>query len=292
MSKRSGPLAPGIAFITGGARGLGNAIAVSFAKEGARGVVLVDVGDAETLEQGKKNVEEYGTEVTATLPTTNTPHTTHTTQCLAIHADVTQEASISRAVASAVARFGRIDYAANFAGIFGSSDSIADMNLSEWQKTQDVNSTGILLATKYEMRQMLLQPSISGIESGRVAQRGSIVNCASVNSLQTIPNSAAYTASKHAVAGITKTAALEGRAHGIRVNAVSPGFLGTGLVQPIRDTEAGSKLWEACEKRQGRKAVFGEVGDAVVLLSLPRMSLVNGHNLSIDGGFTINEGYD
>jgi NAD(P)-dependent dehydrogenase (short-subunit alcohol dehydrogenase family) len=199
---------------------------------------------------------------------------------------------MQRAVASAVARFGRIDYAANLAGIFGSSDSIADMNLSEWQKTQDVNSTGILLATKYEMRQMLLQPSISGIESGRVAQRGSIVNCASVNSLQTIPNSAAYTASKHAVAGITKTAALEGRAHGIRVNAVSPGFLGTSLVQPIRDTEAGSKLWEACEKRQGRKAVFEEVGDAVVVLSLPRMSLVNGHNLFIDGGFTVNEGYE
>lgn len=66
MSKRSGPLAPGVAFITGGARGLGNAIAVSFAKEGARGVVLVDVQDEKTFEEGKQNVEEYGTEVTLT----------------------------------------------------------------------------------------------------------------------------------------------------------------------------------------------------------------------------------
>jgi len=63
MSKRSGPLAPGVAFITGGARGLGNAVAVSFAKEGARGVVLVDVQDEATFAQGKKNVEAYGTEV-------------------------------------------------------------------------------------------------------------------------------------------------------------------------------------------------------------------------------------
>jgi NAD(P)-dependent dehydrogenase (short-subunit alcohol dehydrogenase family) len=189
-----------------------------------------------------------------------------------------------------VQRFGRIDYAANFAGIMGPSSSIAEMKLEEWQKTQDVNATGILLATKYEMRQMMKQNSIDGIEPGRIPQSGSIINCASVNSLQAMPNSAAYTASKHACAGITKAAALEGRAHNIRVNAVSPGFLLTNLVKPIESTEAGKMLWEGFEKRQGRKALFEEVGDAVVLMSLPRMSLVNGHNLFIDGGFTINEG--
>ncbi|KAF2825452.1 NAD(P)-binding protein [Ophiobolus disseminans] len=272
MSKRSGPLAPGIAFVTGGARGLGNAIAVSFAKEGARGVVLVDVADEATFQEGKKAVEELGTE------------------CLTIHADVTREPDMQRAVSEAVERFSRIDYAANFAGIFGSSDTIADMNLDAWQKTQDVNSTGILIATKYEMRQMMTQSSIDGIEHGRVPQCGSIINCASVNSLQTMSSSAAYTASKHACAGITKVAALEGRAHNIRVNAVSPGFLLTALVKPIEGTDTGRVLWEGFEKRQGRKAVFEEVGDVVVLMSLPRMSLVNGHNLFIDNGFTINEG--
>jgi NAD(P)-dependent dehydrogenase (short-subunit alcohol dehydrogenase family) len=69
MSKRSGPLAPGVAFITGGARGLGNAIAVSFAKEGARGVVLVDIQDEKAFEEGKRKVEEIGTEVTLPLRT-------------------------------------------------------------------------------------------------------------------------------------------------------------------------------------------------------------------------------
>jgi NAD(P)-dependent dehydrogenase (short-subunit alcohol dehydrogenase family) len=193
---------------------------------------------------------------------------------------------MQRAVSLAVEKFGRIDYAANFAGISGPLDSVANMTLDGWQSAQNVNSTGIFLATKYEMRQMMTQKGIEGVEAGRVSQSGSIVNCASVNSLQSMPTTAAYTASKHACAGLTKTAALEGREHGIRVNSVSPGFLNTSLVAPIGDTE----LWRSCEKRQGRRAELEEVGDAVVLLSLPRMSLVNGVNLFVDGGFTVNEG--
>lgn len=104
----------------------------------------------------------------------------------------------------------------------------------------------------------------------------------------------AYTASKHAVHGITKASALEARKHNIRVNAVSPGFLLTDMVKgPIIDKGGilGQELWKKFEDRQGRSAVFEEVGDVVVLLSTPRMSLVNGQNLFIDGGFTINEGF-
>lgn len=142
----------------------------------------------------------------------------------------------------------------------------------------------------------MFQESIDGIEPGRVEQRGSIVNCASVNSLQSMAGSAAYTASKHACHGITKAAALEGRKHGIRVNAVSPGFLLTKMTEAITKTadggarDEGEQLWSSFEARQGRKASFDEVGDVVVLMSLPRMSLVNGANLFVDGGFTINEG--
>jgi NAD(P)-dependent dehydrogenase (short-subunit alcohol dehydrogenase family) len=131
-------------------------------------------------------------------------------------------------------------------------------------------------------------------ESGRVSQLGSIVNCASVNSFQSFPGTVAYTASKHACHGITKAAALEARNHNIRVNAVSPGFLLTDMVKkPV--VEGGGavsrKLWSQFEDRQGRTAAFEEVGDVVVLLSTPRMSLVNGVNLPIDNGFTINEGF-
>lgn len=194
-------------------------------------------------------------------------------------------------------KFGRIDYAANFAGVIGPGEPISEIKLSDWQKCQDVNSTGVLLATKYEMRQMIAQDSISGIEPGRIQQRGSIINCASVNSSHSMAGTSAYTASKHAVNGITKAAALEGRAHGIRVNAVSPGFLLTKMIEPVVSSgvkdggmDLGKAMWSSFEARQGRKASFEEVGDVVVLMSLPRMSLVNGQNLFIDGGFTINEG--
>ncbi|KAJ4298877.1 hypothetical protein N0V90_004120 [Kalmusia sp. IMI 367209] len=274
MLKRTGPLAPGVAFITGGARGLGNAIAVSFAKEGARGVILVDIQDEATFAQGKKNVEDIGCE------------------CLIVHANVTIEADMERAVAEAVRRFGQIDYAANFAGVLGFGTQVSDINLEQYKKTIDVNTTGILLATKYEMRQMMKQSSHSGIESGRVEQRGSIVNCASVNSALGFPGHAAYTASKHAVDGVTKCAALEGRSHGIRVNAVSPGFLLTQMIRPAVEEQHLENLWQDLEARQGRSARFEEVGDVVAMMSVPRMSLVTGQNLFIDGGFTINMGND
>ncbi|RVX67542.1 hypothetical protein B0A52_08895 [Exophiala mesophila] len=268
MVFRSGPNAPGVAFITGGARGLGNAIAVSFSKEGARGVVLVDIQDEKTFAEGKANVEKYGA------------------KCLAIRADVTKEADVERAVAEAVNEFGRIDYAANFAGIIGPLGNTWDISLHDWQRVIDVNAIGLWLCNKHLLRQMMKQESIE-VEEHRPPQRGSIVNCASVNSIQAGAGTTGYSASKHAVMGITKAAALEARSHGIRVNAVSPGFLLTKLLDDFMKPEGGTTspddVWEKYEARQGRKATYDEIGDVVVLLSLPRMSLVVGHNLVIDG---------
>jgi len=154
------------------------------------------------------------------------------------------------------------------------------------------------------------------------------VNCASVNSIQAGAGTTGYSASKHAVMGITKAvshqaesdisfrllpfpslssllphilcfqgnqvsliltffqASLEARSHGIRINAVSPGFLLTKLLDPFMEKgngKLGGQVWEKYEERQGRKATFDEIGDVVVLLSTPRMSLVVGHNLVIDG---------
>jgi len=271
--KRSGALTPGVAFITGGARGLGNAVAVSFAKDGARAVVLVDIQDEATFAAGKKEVEACGSE------------------CLTIRADVTKEAEVEKAVSEAVDKFGRIDYAANFAGITGQAGIISELDVDQWQQIMAVNSTGVVLSTKYELRQMKKQSSVD-VESGRVPQSGSIVNCASVNSIQAHVGSSAYTASKHAVVGITKVASLEARPYNIRVNAISPGFLYTKMIDAGLKVhgEQGTTMWEKLEARQGRKATFDEIGDAVVLLSTPRMSLVNGHNLVIDNGFTNNEG--
>ncbi|OAP65065.1 hypothetical protein AYL99_01037 [Fonsecaea erecta] len=273
MVFRSGPVAPGIAFVTGGARGLGNAICVSFAKEGAKGVCIVDIQDEATFEEGKKAVEKYGAKV------------------LCIRADVTKEEDVERAVNEAVKEFGRIDYAANFAGIIGPLGETWETDTDQWKRVIEVNTVGVWLCNKYELKQMIKQESIE-VEEGRPRQRGSIVNCASVNSIQAGAGTSGYTASKHAVMGITKSVALEARRHDIRVNAVSPGFLLTKLLDPFMkqgNGELASKAWEEYEARQGRKATFDEIGDVVVLLSTPRMSLVVGHNLVIDGGFTINE---
>jgi len=268
---RHGPIAPGIAFVTGGARGLGNAIAQSFAKDGADGVVIVDIQDDDTLREGRRTVERHGT------------------KCLTIRADVTKEDEVESAVDDAVREFGRIDYAANFAGIVGPLNETVKTDLNEWRKVLEVNTIGVWLSMKHQLRQMLKQGSIA-VEDGRTEQRGSIVNAASVNSIQAGAGTSGYSASKHAVVGMTKAVALEARAGCIRVNCVSPGFLRTKLLdKPMSEGVIPDEIWKGYEARQGRQATFDEIGDVVVLLSTPRMSLVNGHNLVIDGGFTINE---
>lgn len=110
------------------------------------------------------------------------------------------------------------------------------------------------------------------------------MNAASVNSIQAGAGVTGYTASKHGVVGLTKSAALEGRKHDIRVNCVSPGFLNTELLGPyFRSGQIPPEAWKTYEARQGRMASPDEIGDVVVLLSTPRMSLVNGHNMVVDG---------
>ncbi|CZR51688.1 uncharacterized protein PAC_01565 [Phialocephala subalpina] len=281
-----------MAFVTGGARGFGNAIAVAFSREGARGVAVIDI-NPQALTEGKKIVESFGT------------------KCLAIEVDVTKEEDVERAVAEAVKDFGRIDYAASVhpssskydqnRKLMGmTSQGISQHPLlsnphirhftEDFRKGMVVNSTGVFLSTKHELRQMMKQDFIE-VEEGRVPQRGAIFNSASVNSQMAIVGSMPYTASKYAVLGTTKAAALEARDYSIRVNAIFPGFLLTDLLKPIVGAVNGlpQEVWAGCEARQGRAAKFEEVWHVAVLITSPRMSLVNGVNLFVDGGFTINE---
>lgn len=278
---RAAPVCPGVAFITGGARGLGLAIAQSFAKEGARGIVLFDVQQDDVMSNAKAAVEQY---------------LIKDGKCLTIRGDVTKESDLEEAVAKTVSEFGRLDYAANFAGVIGPLGATWDVNSDEFKKVIDINCTGVWLSMKVQLKQMLKQDSLGGIEEGRIEQRGSIVNCASVNSILGGAGTTGYTSAKHAVLGMTKSAALEARSQNIRINCVSPGFLLTKLIEPtLKATEGQTSVlltgdvWSQYEARQGRKASFDEVGDVVALLCSPRMSLVVGHNLVIDGGFTINE---
>ncbi|KAJ9655654.1 hypothetical protein H2198_005552 [Neophaeococcomyces mojaviensis] len=282
---RSAPLLPGVAFITGGGRGLGLAIAQSFAKEGARGVVIFDIQPDDVMAGAVASVEQFLTKDSSVQP-----------RCIAIRGDVTKEADLEAAVAQTVTEFGRLDYSANFAGIVGPLAATWDIKLEDWKRVIEVNTVGVWLSMKVQLAQMLKQDPIGGEETGRVPQKGSIVNCASVNSIQAGAGTTGYSAAKHAVLGLTKAAALEARGQGVRINCVSPGFLLTKLLEPAFKVQEGQTTalltgdaWSAYEKRQGRKASFEEVGDVVALLSSQRMSLVVGHNLVIDGGFTVNE---
>jgi len=272
LTRKSSSLLPGVAFVTGGGRGLGLAIAVSFAKSGARGVVIVDIHDDEIMKGAKAEIESHGNKV----------------KCLPVRANVTDERDFQSAIAKAVSEFGRIDYAANFAGVGGPNKLIWEITVEEWEKVMAVNTTGVFISTKHELLQMMKQDSIE-VEEGRVPQTGSIVNCASVNSIQSMAGTSIYTASKHAVAGITKAAALEARQYGIRVNALSPGFILTQIAEPaIKADPQLYETWKTFEARQGRQGKPEEIGDAVALLSSTQMSLVNGQNLIVDGGFTVN----
>jgi len=274
LKKRSGPLTPGVAFITGGARGLGNAIGVAFARDGARGVVIVDINDEATMAEGKANIEAYGT------------------KCLAIRADVSNEEDVKKAIAATVAEFGRIDYAANMAGITGAGvERSWDTEVKNFEKVIAVNTTGTFICTKLELQQMMKQEPLED-DGGDLPQRGSIINAASVMSQMSHDRSVMYSTSKHAVVGITKTAALEARKHNIRVNAISPGFVNTLMnINALKESgEIGREIWRHAESRQGRSLTPEEIGSAVAMLSTPRMSVITGQNIPVDNGFTMNAG--
>lgn len=264
---------PGVAFVTGGARGLGNDIAVAFAREGCPSIVIVDILPDEEMEKGRREVEK------------------HNAQCLAIRCDVSKEREVQDAIAQTVAKFGRLDYAANFAGISGPTTMIEAMPVEKFEQCLRVNTTGVWLCTKHQILQMSKQePQVSKWSS--VPQRGAIVNCASVNSILSGVTTAAYTASKHAVVGLTKTAALEARSQHIRVNSLSPGFIWTDMIEKNMHSDNSAAMrqaWESWESRQGRKAFPAEIANATVLLCSHMMSLVNAHNLVCDNGFTVNE---
>ncbi|KAF1816879.1 NAD(P)-binding protein [Eremomyces bilateralis CBS 781.70] len=274
MSSSAAPLTPGVAFITGGARGLGHATALAFAQHGARAIVLADIHDDATMTAAAQAVTSLGA------------------ACLPLRCDVSQESEVAAAIATTVATYGRIDYAANFAAIMGPVDGIGGLKLEHWERVMRVNSTGLMLCVKHELAQLMKQVEAEQVE-GKVPGRqvGSIVNCGSINSILGGARAGTYTVAKHAVLGITRVAAGEGRKHGIRVNAIGPGVVHTqfsetaiiGGEQVAGPTNQGlTKLLE----KQGREILPEEIGEATVLLSSSAMSAVNGHLLPLDAGLT------
>ncbi len=242
-----------VVLITGALTGIGRATALAFAKDGARLVV-----------SGRKEAE--GKALAAELRSLGS-------EAEFVHADVRHEDDVSNLVDKTVARFGRLDVAVNNAGTEGKPGPVTEQTAESYAATFDTNVLGVLLSMKHEMRVMQGQGS------------GSIVNLSSTMGQRGAPGASLYTASKHAVEGLTKSAALEGAASGIRINAVAPGPVETGMLNRFTGTAerkaglvAGVPL-----KRAGTPA---EIADAIVFLSSSKASFITGQIISVNGGKT------
>lgn len=249
----AGSLEGKILLVTGASSGIGRATALAGAREGAC-IVVADLAahtGAETVEMIKRQGGE----------------------AVFVRTDVTQAAQVEALVQAAVAAYGRIDCAHNNAGIEGELATTADYVEESWDRVMAVNLKGVWLCMKYEIPQMLQQGS------------GSIVNTSSLAGLVGARRMPAYVASKHGVAGLTKTAALEYARSGIRVNAVCPGFIHTSMVDRMflgRRPDIADRL--AAAEPIGRLGQPEEVAEAVVWLSSDAASFVTGHTMTIDGG--------
>ena len=241
--------------LTGAAAGIGRASALLAAREGAR-VAIVDVAPAGAQETAAQ-IQAAGGEA------------------IAIACDVTQSEQVQAAIAATVDAFGRLDGAVNNAGVSGTLAFSADMAEEDWQRTLDVNLSGVFRCLKYELRQMMAQEG-----------DGAIVNTASAAGLIGLPRAVAYSASKHGVIGITRTAALEYARRGIRINAVCPGFVETAMVDIWDEMRPGMLEGVRRFNPMRRLGQVGEVAAAIVWLLSDEASFVNGHALSVDGGVT------
>ena len=242
-----------VVLITGAMTGIGRATALAFAQEGARIVVSGRRDEAgHALTQELRNLGAEGE---------------------FIRADVRHEDEVRDLIDKTIARFGRLDVAVNNAGTEGKPGPVTEQTPESCATTFDTNVLGVLLSMKHEMRAMQAQGS------------GSIINLSSTMGQRGAPGASLYTASKHAVEGLTKSAALEGAASGIRVNAIAPGPVETELLNRFTGTAerkaglvAGVPL-----KRVGTPA---EIADAIVFVASRKASFITVQVISVNGGKT------
>jgi NAD(P)-dependent dehydrogenase (short-subunit alcohol dehydrogenase family) len=243
------------AVITGGGGGIGTATGVSMGRAGAR-VLLVD-RDAERLEAAGSAVAATGAEVR-----------THT-------ADVTRSEDVRAYVAAAVDSFGTIDVLFNNAAIIGPIGALADYDEADFDRIMAINVRGVFLGLRHVLPIMLAQGS------------GAIVNTGSLSSERGLPGTPAYNAAKHAVLGLTRSAASEVAASGVRVNAVLPGMIDTPMLAEVTSgfpDPAGAKKAAESVSPQNRLGDPEEIAAVVTFLASDAASLVNGAAWAVDGG--------
>lgn len=243
-----------VALVTGAAAGIGRATAQAFAREGIK-VVVSDV-DAKGGEATVELIRAAGGEATF------------------IRCDVTRDAEVQALVAGTVAAYGRLDYAFNNAGIEIEQGKLADGQESEFDAIIGVNVKGVWLCMKHQIPVMLAQGG------------GAIVNTASVAGLGAAPKMSIYAASKHAVIGLTKSAAIEYAKKKVRINAVCPAVIDTDMFRRAYESDPKKAEFAAAMHPVGRVGKVEEIAGAVLYLCSDNAGFTTGIALPVDGGAT------
>ena len=265
---------PGYGFITGAGSGIGRATAQKLAERGIDGIALVDLNET-GLGETMKQVAEVAKAVGKPEPKT-----------IIIKTDVSSKEDVRTAVQNAVSQFGRIDYAVNAAGIYIRGETTVDADPQDFIKTMNVNVNGTFYSCKYELEAMLKQDPIeTKYEYSVATQRGSIVNIASIAGQQAMKYTGAYSTSKHAVIGITRSISVDhaNPQDGIRCNAVCPGYILTPMTGSKETVEAKKEiLSQVCSMNRYGNAE--EMAEVICFLLSTRASYITGSVIVADGG--------
>ena len=245
-----------IVLITGSGSGIGKAAALAFSKEGGT-IVVSDINEVNGLKTVSEIIKNNG-------------------KAVFFKTDVSDYIMVQNLMNFIIKKYGRLDVAINNAGVGGDFTKITDITIESWDKTMSVNSTGVFYCIKNQIPIMLKQGS------------GVILNTSSIAGIRGLPNATAYSASKHAVIGITKTVAMEYAKNNIRVNAICPVF----TVTPMFDPEAMDKIKEGISEKlkanvpMKRFANVMEQVNTMLWLCSDEASFITGQAISVDGGLT------
>jgi NAD(P)-dependent dehydrogenase (short-subunit alcohol dehydrogenase family) len=243
-----------VALVTGGTSGIGKATALAL---GAAGAKVILSGRRESEGENTANlIRQAGAE------------------CLFVRSDASSEADVQALIEKTVASYGRLDVAFNNAGIESPTKPLHEQSVEDFDKLTAINVRGMFLCMKYEIQQMLTQGA------------GVIINNSSMGGIIAFAGISPYNASKHAVMGLTRSAALDYAKQGIRINAVNPGLIATEMMDRLTSPGSTPQQTAASIVPMGRMGEPDEVAAAVVFLCSDAASYITGQSLLVDGGYT------